>query len=74
MQTMITQFKSIIQDIETTFHFPTGCSTEIAKAALLDCLKWIGQIEDQAKAQEEARKSSESQENPPTPTEEKPNE
>ena len=51
MQKQITQFKSVINDIENIFHFDASCPIEIAKLALMDCLKWIGQIEDAQKAQ-----------------------
>ena len=54
MQKQITLFKSVIQGVESYFHFDSSCSTEIAKSALLDCLKWIGQIEDSAKAAQTA--------------------
>ncbi len=43
-------FKSVVNGVESFFHFDQACSTEIAKLALLDALKWIGQIEDAAKA------------------------
>lgn len=55
MQKSTTMYKSVIQGIENYFHFDNICSTEIAKMACLDCLKWIGQLEDQAKAQEQAK-------------------
>ncbi len=55
MQKSVTMFKSVIQGVENYFHFDSACSTEIAKMAVLDCLKWIGQLEDQAKAQEQAK-------------------
>ena len=60
----VTQFKSVINEIETVFHFDSTCPLEIAKQALFDCLKWIGQVEDQnkaataAKAAEEAEKAA----------------
>ena len=57
MQKQMTLFKSVIGEFENYFYFESGTSTEIAKAALLDCLKWVGQIEDQAKAQQEALKN-----------------
>jgi len=50
MQTNLVQFKSVIQDFESFFHFNAGVSTEIAKLAVLDCLKWLGQIEDEVRA------------------------
>jgi hypothetical protein len=43
-------FKSVVNGVENFFHFDQSCSTEVAKMALLDALKWIGQIEDSAKA------------------------
>lgn len=51
MQKQITQFKSVVQGIENLFHFESGCSVDIAKQALFDCMKWIGQIEDMQKSQ-----------------------
>lgn len=51
----MTMFKSVINGIESFFHFDNTCTTEIAKLALLDALKWIGQIEDNAKAAQEAQ-------------------
>jgi len=51
----ITQFKSVINGIETLFHFDQNCSIATAKEALLECLKWIGQVEDNGKAQLEAQ-------------------
>lgn len=50
MHKQITMFKSVIQGMESFFHFDSACSTVIAKEALLECLKWVGQIEDAAKA------------------------
>lgn len=50
MQKQVTQFKSIINDVESIFHFDSNCPTALAKEALLECLKWIGSIEDAAKA------------------------
>ena len=58
MQKQITQFKSIINGIESYFHFDSTTSTEIAKLALLECLKWIGQIEDSQKQQMDAAKAA----------------
>jgi hypothetical protein len=54
MQKQITQFKSVIDGVESHFNFDSTTSTTTAKLALLDCLKWIGQIEDSQKAQIEA--------------------
>ena len=54
MQKQITMFKSVIQGMESFFHFDSACSTAIAKEALLECLKWVGQVEDAAKAVQEA--------------------
>jgi hypothetical protein len=51
-------FKSVVNGVENFFHFDQACSTEVAKMALLDALKWIGQIEDSAKA-EQAKKDAE---------------
>jgi hypothetical protein len=47
-------FKSVVNGVENFFHFDQSCSTEMAKLALLDALKWIGQIEDAAKASQNA--------------------
>lgn len=61
MQKQITQFKSVINEIESIFHFDATCPIDIAKLALMDCLKWIGQIEDmqkQALAQKEAEEKA----------------
>lgn len=55
----VTQFKCVINDVECIFHFDASCPTNIAKDALFACLKWIGQIEDGAKSQEQAKKSEE---------------
>ena len=55
----ITVFRSIINGIESNFHFDQGCSLVTAKEALFECLKWLGQIEDQAKAQAEEQKKLE---------------
>ncbi len=57
----LTQFKSVINGIENCFQFDINCPVEVAKASLFECLKWIGQIEDQAKAQEQAKKDAEEQ-------------
>ena len=57
MQKAMTMFKSVINGIETYFHFDSTCTTDIAKQALLEALKWIGQVEDSQaamKAQAEA--------------------
>jgi hypothetical protein len=51
MQKAMTMFKSVINGVENFFHFDSTCSTDIAKMALLEALKWIGQIEDGQKAQ-----------------------
>lgn len=53
----ITQFKSVINEIENTFHFDANCPIDIAKQSMFDCLKWLGQIEDQIKAAQEAQKA-----------------
>ena len=57
----LTQFKSVINGIETFFHFDQACPIETAKQALFDCLKWVGQVEDNikaAQAQAEAEKAA----------------
>jgi hypothetical protein len=55
MQKQFTQFKTVVQGLESLFHFESGSTTAIVKEALLDCLKWIGQIEDANKAQADAQ-------------------
>lgn len=55
MLKQLTQFKSVIQGIENFFHFDVNCPVPIAKEALFECLKWVGQIEDAAKAAQEAQ-------------------
>lgn len=59
MLKQVTQFKSVINEIENIFHFDANCPINIAKEAVLECLKWLGQVEDQAKAQAEAKKAEE---------------
>ena len=51
--TQITQFKSVIQEMESVFYFNTNCPVNVAKEALFECLKWIGQIEDAQKVTQE---------------------
>lgn len=68
MQKNFTQFKSVINDFESYFHFDVNCPIEVAKASLLECLKWIGRIEDAAKlAQEQSceDQKDEQKEEPP---------
>jgi hypothetical protein len=68
MQKQLTQFKSVINDIENYFHFDTNCPVDVAKAALFECLKWIGQIEDAAKAAQQSLDESPKEEiKEPTP-------
>ncbi len=55
----VTQFKIVINEVECIFSFDANCPINTAKDALFACLKWVGQIEDAAKAQEEAKKSEE---------------
>ena len=55
----LTQFKSVINGIETFFHFDQACPIEVAKQAILECLKWVGQVEDNIKAAQEAAKAAE---------------
>jgi hypothetical protein len=50
----LTQFKSTINGVETLFHFENNCPVNVAKEAVFECLKWIGQLEDQAKAGKES--------------------
>ena len=59
MLKQITQFKSVINEIENVFQFDANCPLNIAKESLLECLKWIGKVEDEAKAQAEAKKAEE---------------
>lgn len=67
----LTQFKSVIQGIESTFHFDANCPIGIAKEAVFEVLKWIGQIEDQLKANEAAKNAEQSpQEAPAEPPKE----
>ncbi len=54
----LTQFKSVIQGVESLFHFDANCPVGVAKEALFECLKWVGQIEDQIKAQQEAQQEA----------------
>ncbi len=72
MLKQITQFKSIIQGIESTFHFDANCPIEIAKQAIFEALKWIGQMEDNIKANLEAQKEQQPQAEQQTVTEEVP--
>lgn len=53
MLKQLTQFKSVIQGIENFFHFDANCPVPVAKEALFECFKWVGQIEDAAKAAQE---------------------
>jgi len=59
MQKQLTQFKSVIQGIENHFHFDSSCPVNVAKEALLECLKWIHQIEDAAKSASEMQAKAE---------------
>jgi len=59
MLKQLTQFTSSIQGVENYFHFDCNCPTNIAKEALFECLKWIGQLEDMAKAAQDEAKSKE---------------
>lgn len=65
MQKQLTLFKSVINGVESYFHFAGDgtCSTEIAKAAVFECLKWIGQIEDASKAAQEMQAKAEAEAN-----------
>lgn len=62
MLKQITQFKYLVNDIETAFHFESTCPLEIAKEAVFACLKWLGQIEDDHKALKE-KQDQEAKEN-----------
>ena len=64
MQKQLTLFKSVINGIENYFHFDCNCPVPIAKEALLECLKWIGQIEDAAKAAAEIQEKIQESETP----------
>lgn len=66
MQKLITQFKTTIQGVESTFHFDQSCPVAIAKESVFECLKWLGQIEDHYKAQEEAKSAEEKSEDQPS--------
>lgn len=44
------QFKSEDQTFENCFYFEANIPSNLATKALLECLKWIGNIEDEAKA------------------------
>ncbi len=71
MLKQVTQFKAVIQGIESIFHFDSNCPIAVAKEALLQCLKWLGQVEDQAKSQAEAQveeeKNKQEEAKPPEP-------
>lgn len=54
----LTAFRVIISDFEINFYFDANCPLEVAKAALFECSKWVGQIEDQVRAQKEAQKEA----------------
>lgn len=56
----LVRFKVVIEGQECLFHFESNCTTNIVKQALFEGLKWIGQVEDQAKAKEEENKEKES--------------
>ena len=58
MQSQITQFKVVIGEIESFFHFNSNCPTATAKEALFECLKWIGSIEDAAKSAQSVAESA----------------
>jgi hypothetical protein len=45
----MTRFKVIVNDLECNFYFDSAASTDIAKEAVFQCLKWLGDIEDAAK-------------------------
>jgi hypothetical protein len=60
----LTQFKVLINDFECTFNFESNCPIEVAKESILQALKWIGKVEDQAK--EQAQLQKEQAEQPPT--------
>lgn len=68
MQKNFTQFKSVINEFESYFHFDVNCPIEVAKASLLECLKWIGKIEDTVKqAQEQANQVQKDEQKEITP-------
>ena len=53
------QFKSEDQTFENCFYFELNIPSQLATKALLECLKWIGNIEDEAKAKALAEQKSE---------------
>ena len=63
MNNQFTLFKSVINGVESYFHFNSSTNTEIAKLALLDCLKWIHQVEDIEKAKQVAAQDPEGEPN-----------
>lgn len=58
MQKQMTMFKSTIQGFESLFYFDSNSSVDIAKMALCECLKWVGQIEDASKQAQVATESN----------------
>jgi hypothetical protein len=53
-----TQFKAVFEGIENNFYFDANCPIPLAKESLLQALKWVGQIEDQLKAQQESARTT----------------
>ena len=55
MTKQMIMFKCTIHGMENVFYFESGCSTEVAKLAALEVLKWIGNIEDAQKIAQEQK-------------------
>jgi hypothetical protein len=55
----IAQFKSIVNDRESTWNIDNDCPIEIAKEILFQFQKMLGHIEDNVKAQQESKKVEE---------------
>lgn len=72
MLTNLTQLKSVIQGIEGCFHCNMNAPTHVVKEMLFQFLKYVGQIEDAAKAQEDAAKEKEASIIVPDPEEKQP--
>lgn len=68
MNKIISQFRSVIEGVESNFHFDAGCPVATAKEAILECLKWLGQIEDAAKASQAQAEADKENQIPPQAT------
>jgi hypothetical protein len=62
MVSQMTRFKVVVNEKENSFFFESTSSTAEAKEACFECLKWLGNIEDEAKKLASA--SSEAQPSP----------